>query len=278
MTAAVALAAAAAGALASFLIARRPPRALLRGPHLRINYRGHEVAGTLGVVLVVPLGIGVLGASILAGTGAGGGIGPPLTVGAAAGCLGLLGLLDDVLGSRREGGFAGHLRALAQGRVTTGFLKAAGGGVVGLGAAYLLGLRGWWVPAGGATVALTANLANLLDLRPGRTAKVWLLGWAALVAVGLPAGVLVATAGLAGGLAGLLPADLGERGMLGDGGANLLGAALGAAAVATLGGVTLLVLLGCLAALTAASEVVSFTRAIERVGPLRALDRLGRHR
>ena len=44
----------------------------------------------------------------------------------------LLGLLDDLAAVGNERGFAGHLRALAQGRLTTGGLKLVGGGLLAL--------------------------------------------------------------------------------------------------------------------------------------------------
>ncbi len=74
----------------------------------------------------------------------------------------------------------------------------------------------------------------------------------------------------------LLPEDLGERSMLGDGGANALGAMLGTAAATSLPRPARAAALGVVAGLTAASEVVSFSRVIERTGPLRWLDMLGR--
>jgi UDP-N-acetylmuramyl pentapeptide phosphotransferase/UDP-N-acetylglucosamine-1-phosphate transferase len=64
--------------------------------------------------------------------------------------------------------------------------------------------------------------------------------------------------------------------MLGDAGAGILGASLGAAAVAVLSRTAVLSCAAVLAFLTLASEAVSFTRVIERVGPLRWADRLGR--
>src|SRR5919107_96242 len=49
-------------------------------------------------------------------------------------CLGfgLLGFVDDVLGTPADQGFRGHLRALGQRRITTGMLKLAGGGALAL--------------------------------------------------------------------------------------------------------------------------------------------------
>jgi UDP-GlcNAc:undecaprenyl-phosphate/decaprenyl-phosphate GlcNAc-1-phosphate transferase len=89
---------------------------------------------------------------------------------------------------------------------------------------------------------------------------------------GLSSGSAVpAAAGLA-----LLPEDLGERAMLGDCGANALGAMLGAAAAASLPRPARIVLLAGIAGLTAASEKVSFTKVIERTPALHWLDMLGR--
>jgi len=74
----------------------------------------------------------------------------------------------------------------------------------------------------------------------------------------------------------LLGEDLGERAMLGDAGANALGALLGTAAAAGLRRPARIALLTGIIGLTAASEVVSFTKVIERTPPLHWLDMLGR--
>jgi hypothetical protein len=89
-----------------------------------------------------------------------------------------------------------------------------------------------------------------------------------------PAGGLVA--GPLGATLGVLPADLGERVMLGDCGANALGALLGLRLAALPGRATRAGLLGAVTVLTLASEKVSFTRVIESTPGLRELDRLGR--
>ncbi|GAA1120912.1 hypothetical protein GCM10009642_67860 [Nocardiopsis metallicus] len=64
--------------------------------------------------------------------------------------------------------------------------------------------------------------------------------------------------------------------MLGDAGANALGAALGAAAAARAPRPVRLALLGGVVGLTLLSERVSFSKAIDRVPALRRLDRWGR--
>jgi hypothetical protein len=79
-----------------------------------------------------------------------------------------------------------------------------------------------------------------------------------------------------GAAAGLLPEDLAEEIMLGDAGANALGALLGLALAARTGTAGRAVALTMLAGLTAASEKVSFTRVIQDTPWLRRLDELGR--
>lgn len=64
--------------------------------------------------------------------------------------------------------------------------------------------------------------------------------------------------------------------MLGDSGANALGALLGVAAATTLPRRGKVTALAAIVGLTVASEYVSFTQVIERTKPLRWLDQLGR--
>jgi UDP-GlcNAc:undecaprenyl-phosphate/decaprenyl-phosphate GlcNAc-1-phosphate transferase len=192
----------------------------------------------------------------------------------------LFGGYDDLRGSGARRGFRGHLGALARGEVTTGAVKLVGIGGTGLAAAALLGGTG--DGAGSAADLLVnaclaaggANLLNLFDLRPGRAIKVTLAAGAAL-GVASPAGSGAAAVPVGAALA-VLPEDLGERAMLGDAGANALGATLGAAAASTLPRTARMTILVAIAGLTAASEVVSFSRVIERTPPLRWLDMVGR--
>ena len=126
---------------------------------------------------------------------------------------------------------------------------------------------------GGAVVAGAANAVNLFDLRPGRALKV-------TVAAGLPmvssaAGGLAAAAAVGSGL-GVARDDLAASSMLGDTGANAAGALLGLALLERTGPVGRTVALAVLAALTLASERVSFTRVIEADPVLRRIDEWGR--
>ena len=188
----------------------------------------------------------------------------------------LVGRYDDVAGARPEQaadkGLAGHLRALRAGRLSGGAVKVAGIGVAGAAAAALTRqpAAGWLLTTG--LVAGTANAVNLLDVRPGRAAKV--VAVAAAGGLPGPAGGLVA--GPLGAVAAVLPADLGERVALGDCGANALGALLGLRLALLPSARARAGWLAAVTALTLASERVSFTRVIEATPVLRELDRLGR--
>jgi hypothetical protein len=246
----------------------------------RENFRGRRLPTAVGVlVALVALGIdAVVTVAVAAGVepdeAAVGGL--RLVTVTALG-FALLGLLDDLGGAGESGGFRGHLRSLGSGRLTTGAVKLFGGAALGVVVVSVIEPDSVGrVLADGALVALAANLGNLFDRAPGRTTKVALLGLVVLV---VAAGAEPALAGVAlvvGAGAGLLPADLAERLMLGDAGANVLGAALGLGVVLACAPTTRTVVLVVVAVLNLASERVSFSRVIAAVAPLRAADRWGR--
>ena len=287
LTGAALAAGAARGAYA--LLQARPPG----GPAAwtRTNHRGEPVtllegpAAAAGAALAAALTPGLPGRA-RAGL-----------VAAAAGA-GAFGGYDDLAGSGGRRGFRGHLGALAHGEVTTGAVKLGGIGATGLAASALLGGGALDVTVNAGLIAGGANLLNLFDLRPGRAIKVAALAGGLLAAAGrprgtgdaaaaagpVPAGPLLASPVPAATLAAiplgaalaLAGEDLGERAMLGDAGANALGAMLGAAAAASLPRPGRVALLAGIVALTAASEKVSFTKVIRRTPPLHWLDMLGR--
>jgi UDP-N-acetylmuramyl pentapeptide phosphotransferase/UDP-N-acetylglucosamine-1-phosphate transferase len=236
----------------------------------RRNYRDHALPTAGGIVIVVAP-VAVLAVLSLFDPERA----EQLAVVAAVG-FGFLGLLDDLAGSGADGrGFAGHLRALRHGRLTTGALKLLGGGAL---AVVLVAQESWGrTLVDAALVALAANLANLFDRAPGRTTKVGLLAFAALaLATGWPR-ELGGVALVVGAAAATLPADLGERFMLGDTGANALGAALGVGVVLTAEPEVRVAVAAVLLLLNLASELVSFSRVIDAVPPIRWVDRLGRY-
>jgi len=240
----------------------------------RTNHRGEPVTLLEGPAVAVGAVAGALAQSALRPARSGAARSGAAMALAAAGAA-AFGGYDDLAGSGDRRGFRGHLGALRHGEVTTGAIKLGGIGVTGLASAAIAGGSTADVVINAGLVAGGANLLNLFDLRPGRAIKVAVASGALIAAggsvTGRRAGVAVP---LAAGLS-LLPEDLAERAMLGDCGANALGAMLGAAA-AGLPRPARIALLAGITGLTAASEKVSFTKVIERTPPLRRLDALGR--
>ena len=223
------------------------------------------------------------------------------------------GLLDDLFGGGEARGFGGHLRELAHGRMTTGALKMLGIGGLALyyglftasnvsrasepgGTTFVLFLAAWVCAA--LLIALTANFVNLTDLRPGRALKSYSgLAVLAIVAAAfhvwptalqtaersLPAAAVFAGAAVAclallllGPVFAVWRYDLGERAMLGDAGANAMGALVGFVIAASVPVWLLAVATVVMLALNLTSERVSFSRVIEQTAFLRRLDRIGR--
>ena len=217
-------------------------------------------------------------AGVLAGGPGPSGWRPVLAMAAGAAGAAAFGSYDDLAGAADRRGFRGHLGALRDGEVTTGAVKLGGIGATGVASAALAGGPPLDVLINAGLVAGGANLLNLFDLRPGRAIKVAVAS-GALISVGGAASGRAETAlapvpAMAAALA-LLPDDLGERAMLGDCGANALGAMLGGAA-AGLPRPARIALLAGITGLTAASEKVSFTQVIARTPVLNWLDMLGR--
>jgi UDP-N-acetylmuramyl pentapeptide phosphotransferase/UDP-N-acetylglucosamine-1-phosphate transferase len=249
-------------------------RDLLDAPPLqRRNFRNRPLPTAAGLLVVIAVlgveaGRATLGAFGL-GDEPGRNIARPLVLFACLG-FGLLGLIDDLLGTEQDRGFRGHLHALSEGRVTTGVIKIFGGAAVALVlAANVSFVSGRRLLADAVLIALAANLANLLDRAPGRAIKAGLVAWLAIAVVARGDAVGIAIAPVIGAFCGLLGDDLHEHLMLGDTGANVLGGVLGLAVVLDVGrGPRNFVLIG-LVALTLAAEVQLGDRPGPCLAPLR---------
>ena len=240
---------------------------------------------------------------------------------------GLAGYIDDVDQGAHDGGkvakgLKGHLGALAHGQVTTGVIKIAGIGASALAASALVGSKATSVSGKAADLALNtvliagaANLANLLDLRPGRALKATVLVAAPLSyfscadaktpasgasvtsatasvtsgASGAPSATPAAPASASGASAQRLLAsglnaaaitalveDLQETTMLGDTGANAAGALLGTSLAANDSWKLRLGTALGVVGLILASEKVSFSKVIAANPALNWLDQLWR--
>ncbi len=191
-----------------------------------------------------------------------------------------LGLLDDAVGRGAEEdtarGWRGHARAVLRGELSTGAIKAVGAFALAAYASSGLGRESLDYVVDLALLLLATNMANLLDLRPGRVEKVLLL-----VGAGLCIGYwTLEPVELLGIFIGPVAVGawftLREKAMLGDTGSNLVGALIGVWLVTTLSDPGRLIALGVLIALTVYGEFRSISSAIERVPLLKQLDSLGR--
>lgn len=258
----------------------------------RTNFHGATVSLRGGVAMAGASVASAAVASVLSDQ-------PRAALGGAVAALGggLAGYIDDVDQGAHDGGkvakgLKGHLGALAHGQVTTGVIKIAGIGASALAASSLVGSKATSVGGKVSDLALntvliagTANLANLLDLRPGRALKATVLvatplSYFSCAAAKTPASGASAQRLLASGLNAAaitaLVEDLQETTMLGDTGANAAGALLGTSLAAndswklrlgtTLGVVGLIL----------ASEKVSFSKVIAANPALNWLDQLWR--
>ncbi len=258
-------------------------RALRAGGHTRPNYREQSLPFPFGVLIIVAALLALVPLTLierLAHTS----ILYPRLIPVAVYALGVacLGLIDDTLGSERPGapapprGWRGHGAAAMRGELSTGTLKAVGSLGLALLAMDYAGLSiGRWLLAV-AVLVLATNTFNLLDLRPGRAIKVFVLLGAGLT-IGARELRPLWTLGLFAGpalIAGVY--DLRERAMLGDTGANLLGALAGLWLVLTLSQTGQLVALALLVILTVYGELRSISELVARVPLLRELDSLGR--
>jgi hypothetical protein len=245
----------------------------------RPNYRGHEVAFPSGAVLISCSLLALAPLAVLNDRAGLDLLEPGLgrwavfVIGVA-----LLGLLDDALGRGpgRPRGWRGHARAVVEGRFSTGFIKAGGAFALAAFATSGLGRHDVGYAADLLLLLLTTNLFNLVDLGPGRVEK----AFAALVAIVCIAGATALPLRLLGIFIGpvLVGAyfTLRERAMLGDTGANLVGALAGVTLLVVLGATARAIALAIVVALTVYGEFRSISSAIDRVPLLRSLDSLGR--
>ncbi len=242
--------------------------------YLRPNYKGELIPSSAGIVFVLAAILGLIVLTISF---------PQLlslpeavlfiSVMAA---MSILGLIDDLFGDRAASGFRGHFQALLKGKITTGAVKALGGFMVALVASYIITAGFVDLTLSTLIIALSANLLNLLDLRPGRAGKIFLVTAAPLVLLaGKSEAILVLTL-VIGSLLAYLPYDLKSRFMMGDTGSNALGAALGMGMVWSFGLPLKAIVLGLLIGLHFYTERRSLTQVIAAHPLLDYLDRLGR--
>lgn len=257
------------------LLAHPLLRALTEGGHVKANFRERSVAFPFGVLSVMGALVALIPLALVQRLEVAQ-VFHPETLAVAAYAIGVafLGLVDDTLGGEPRG-WRGHGRAALQMRLSTGALKAVGSlGLALYAMSFVEPSTAHWLLAS-AVLVLSTNVFNLLDLRPGRATKVFVLLGAGLT-IGAASVRPLWALGLFVGpalVAGLY--DLRERAMLGDTGANLLGALAGLWLVLTLSALGQAVALVLLLTITVYGELRSITTLVERMPLLRGLDSWG---
>lgn len=247
------------------------------GPLRRRNYRGLDVptAGGIAVVVgcLVPAVVLRLVEVVNTTEWTRAAANSAAVFGYVVAGFALLGLWDDVAGTQDERGWRAHLAAVRAARPSAGTIK-----MVGALALSFLALSAEteteWLFVGAPMMALCANAFNLLDLRPGRSGKVFLLAAAALL---VPAGPVAAAIAIGiGAVAAFLRFDLRERCMLGDTGALAIGAFVGWGVIERGSHAVWLIVLVVLIVVHVIAERPGLTRLISSTPGLRRLDTLGR--
>ena len=137
-----------------------------------------------------------------------------------------LGLIDDVLNKNSEHikGFTGHFTQLIRGNVTTGLVKAFFGFVISIYVSIDINSNFVGFVINVLLITLSTNFINLLDLRPGRAVKAFMLIGSTIFIVNILKNIpnFYLTIML-GTMIAYYGYDVEARAMMGDTGSNLLG-------------------------------------------------------
>lgn len=190
-----------------------------------------------------------------------------------------IGFIDDMLGTRDVLGLKGHFKSLLKGRLTTGALKAIVGLLLAFVLSFPLATTFIEVIVNTLIIALFTNFFNLLDLRPGRAIKVYIIIFLAILAalnLAEKTDILLTFVPLLGFVVGYLPYDLKASSMMGDAGSNVLGISVGLLVVLSLSWHIRIAVLAFLIGIHFFTEKYSLTKLIEKNSLLNYLDNLGR--
>jgi UDP-GlcNAc:undecaprenyl-phosphate/decaprenyl-phosphate GlcNAc-1-phosphate transferase len=190
--------------------------------------------------------------------------------------IGVIGLIDDLIGEKDVKGFKGHIKSLIKGKLTTGGLKA----VIGFGAAFLVSIvlsDGYLnIVLNTFIIAFFTNLVNLFDLRPGRANKAFLFFSIVLLFTGHVESYNFIIFSAIGIIIIYMPYDLKSKAMMGDVGSNALGITLGVYCILSQSFMFRLVYFILLIILHIIAEFYSFSKIICKIKFLKYIDEFGR--
>ena len=185
------------------------------------------------------------------------------------------GILDDIIGNRDVSGLKGHFKSFFKGTLTTGGFKAIFGGFVGVLISIAVSDSIPDIIINTLIIALSTNLMNLLDLRPGRAIKAYIV-IIITIFITLTGYVKILPLLILPNVLAYFNYDLKAKAMMGDTGSNVLGISIGMLIVFGYSfkvRVSWLVFLVFIHILT---EKYSLTKIIENNKILNFIDKLGR--
>ena len=185
------------------------------------------------------------------------------------------GVLDDIIGNRDVSWLKGHFISLFKGNLTTGGFKAVFGGLIGILISIVVSKNILDIIINTLIIALSTNLMNLLDLRPGRAIKVYLVIIISIF-ITLTGYIKVLPLLILPNVIAYFNYDLKAKAMMGDTGSNVLGISIGILMILGYSfnvRVSWLVFLILIHLLT---EKYSLTKIIENNKILNFIDKLGR--
>ena len=185
------------------------------------------------------------------------------------------GALDDLIGNRSVSGLKGHFKSLLKGELTTGGFKALFGGFVGLVVSVCISSSIVDIIVNTLIIALSTNLMNLFDLRPGRAIKAYLVIMIPIY-ITLTGYTKVFPLLILPNVLAYFNTDLKARGMMGDTGSNVLGISIGVLMALGYGIKVRLAWLVFLILMHLITEKFSLTKIIEKNRVLKFIDNLGR--
>ena len=186
-----------------------------------------------------------------------------------------VGALDDLIGNRNVSGLKGHFKSLFKGELTTGGFKALFGGFVGLVVSVCISSSIVDIIVNTLIIALSTNLMNLFDLRPGRAIKAYLVIMIPIY-ITLTGYTKVFPLLILPNVLAYFNTDLKARGMMGDTGSNVLGISIGVLMALGYGIKVRLAWLVFLILMHLITEKFSLTKIIEKNRVLKFIDNLGR--
>lgn len=189
--------------------------------------------------------------------------------------MGFVGFIDDMLGDRNVTGIKGHFREFFKGSLTTGTFKALYGGFTSLMISFILSSTVFDIFMNTIIISLFTNTINLLDLRPGRATKGYLMFSLILLVSPSIGNIRLLLYGLTGSVVAYIPYDLKAKSMMGDVGSNILGISLGIVCVTSSSYIRIVFLI-FLVLFHIYTEKYSLTDAIQGNKFLKYLDDIGR--